>query len=60
MKTEAKRIEDEIRKEDNREFREIKANLWRKWRRMSKVMENKIKLPTKVEKLDKKIRVQDP
>ena len=30
-KTEERRIEDEIRKEDKREFKEIKANLSRKW-----------------------------
>ena len=31
-KTEARKIQDDLRAEDNREFREIKANLWRKWR----------------------------
>ena len=54
-KTEARRIEDEIRKEDKREFQEIKANLWRKWRGKSKVIENKAIIPTEMEKLDKKI-----
>ena len=54
-KTEARRIEDVIRKEDKREFKEIKANLWRKWRGKSKVIENKTIIPTEMEKLDKKI-----
>ena len=54
-KTEATKIEDEMRKEDIRELREMKANLWRKWRGKRKVMENKIRIPTEVEKLDKKI-----
>ena len=55
-KTEAKKIQDELRKEDNRELREIKANLWRKWRGKSKVIENKTRTPTEIEKLDKRIR----
>ena len=55
-KTEAKKIEDELRKEDVRELREMKANLWRKWRGKSKIMENKIRIPTELEKLDKKIK----
>ena len=49
-KNEATKIEDEMRKEDIRERREMKANLWRKWRGKSKVMENKIRIPTAVEK----------
>ena len=46
-KTETKRIEDELR--------EMKANLWRKWRGKNKVMENKVRIPTEMEKLDRKI-----
>ena len=55
-KTEAKMIEEEIRKEVNKEFQEMEANLWRKWRGKSRVIENKTRIPTEIEKLDKKIR----
>ena len=36
----------------------MKANLWRKWRGKSKVMENKIRIPTELEKLDRKIELR--
>ena len=50
-KTEAERIEGEVKREESKEFAEMKKNIWRKWRGKNKVIENKTKL-TDNEKVD--------
>ena len=55
-KTEKERIEGEIRREENRELKEIKENLWKKWRGKTKVMENKRQIPGEIEKLDRRLQ----
>ena len=53
-KTEAERIEGEVKREESKEFAEMKKNIWRKWRGKNKVIENKTKL-TDNEKVDKRM-----
>ena len=55
-KTEKERIEGEIRREENRELKEIKENLWKKWRGKTKVVENKRQIPGEIEKLDRRLQ----
>ena len=50
-KTEAERIECEMKREENREFAEMKKNIWKKWRGKNRIIENKTKL-TDNEKVD--------
>ena len=39
-KTEAERIEGEVKREETREFGEMKKNIWRTWRGKNEVIEN--------------------
>ena len=54
-KTEAQRIEEEVRRVEKLELQEVKKNLWKKWRGKAKVLDNKTKIPKETDKLDKKI-----
>ena len=55
-KSEAQRIEEEVRRAEKLELREVKENLWKKWRGKAKVLDNKTKIPKETDKLDKKLR----
>ena len=55
-KTEAEKIELEMRKKENDEFREMKRVLWRKWRGKDSVARRKDRVPKEVEKVECRLR----
>ena len=52
---EKERIEKDIRIREKKEYIEVKQNLWRKWRGKQPILERKNKIPTDIEKIDKKL-----
>ena len=54
-KVEAERIEMEIRNREKIELKEIKENLWKKWRGKKRISENKTKIPKEADKLQEKL-----
>ena len=53
-RVEAERIEDDVRRDERREFAEMKQNIWKKWRGKNKVIENKTKINDN-DKIDRRI-----
>ena len=53
-KTEAEKIEREMKRDEKLELMEMKKNLWRKWRGKTKIVEKRNKLPK--EKLEQKLK----
>ena len=52
---EAQRIEIEVKRRERNELKEIKENIWKKWRGKSEVLKRKEKIPREIEILDKKL-----
>ena len=52
---EVNKIENEIRRKERIELAEVRKNVWKKWRGKSKILENKTKIPTEIEKLESKL-----
>ena len=54
-KVEAERIEMEIRNREKIELKEIKENLWKRWRGKKRISGNKTKIPKEADKLQEKL-----
>ena len=55
-KTEAEKIEMEIKREEKTELAEMKKILWRKWRGKIKLKELKDRVPKEIDKVDRRLR----
>ena len=54
-KEEARRLEEEMRKEEKLELQMMRRNMWKKWRGKNEINERKIKIPTELEKVERKL-----
>ena len=52
---EARKIEMDIKRKERNELKEIKENVWKKWRGKGEVMNRKKQIPREVEMLDKRL-----
>ena len=55
-KSEAEKIEADLRRKENEEFREMKRALWRKWRGKTRIMERKDQVPKEIDKLEYRLK----
>ena len=54
-KVAAQKIEEDMRKEERMELQVMKRNIWKRWRGKNGIKERKAKIPTELEKVEKKL-----
>ena len=55
-RNEAEKIEAEVRRKENEEFREKKKALWRKWRGKTRIVERKDQVPKEIDKIEGRLK----